>query len=169
MKKYQKYTAVGAAIVIVLIVGIVLAFSNNNKPTTSDSVGPKADEGLLKTTDNEKNPASEIGVGEFMIDEKNFEKEITEYKGIAMVDFFLPTCPHCQKIGPVISEIANETQGKYKIGKLNANTSPDMATKFSIQSVPAMIFFKDGKEVDRLIGSREKAEILAKLEEVSKK
>ncbi|MDD5693225.1 MAG: thioredoxin family protein [Patescibacteria group bacterium] len=168
MKKYQKYTAVFVAIIIVLTVGIVLAFSNNNKPTTSDRVD-KANEGLLKTANDEKNPASEIGVGEFMIDEKNFPKEITEYKGVAMVDFFLPTCPHCQKIGPVISAIANETQGKYKIGKLNANTSPDMATKFSIQSVPAMIFFKNGKEVDRLIGAREKAEILAKLEEVSKK
>ena len=168
MKNYKQYIGIGAAITIILLVGIVLAFSNNKSAEKSGSDSVKNQE-LIKTTGDEKNPASEIGEGEFKIDKDNFQKEITGYKGIAMVDFFLPTCPHCQKVGPVISEVAKETQGKYKIGKINANTNSAKATEFSIQSVPALIFFKDGKEVDRLIGAREKAEILAKLEEVSKK
>ena len=168
MKNYKQYVAVGAAVAIILLFGIMLAFSNNKsaKKSGSDSVNNQE---LIKTTENENNPASQIGEGEFKIDKDNFQKEVIEFKGIVMVDFFLPTCPHCQKVGPVISEIAKETQGKYKIGKINANTNPEKATEFSIQSVPALIFFKDGKEVDRLIGARGKAEILAKLDEVSKK
>jgi thioredoxin 1 len=166
MKNHTKYATIGAVITIVLIFGVVLAFSNNEK---QESSGDNSNQELIKTSGDENNPASEIGEGEFLITKDNFEAEITNYKGIAMVDFFLPTCPHCQKVGPTISEIAKETQGKYKIGKINANTNPDKATEFSIQSVPALIFFKDGKEVDRIIGAREKAEILAKLEEVAKK
>jgi thioredoxin 1 len=166
MKKNTKYIAIGAVIAIILIFGVVLAFSNNEK---QESSGDNSNQELIKTSGDENNPASEIGEGEFLITEDNFEAEITNYEGIAMVDFFLSTCPHCQKIGPIISEIAKETQGKYKIGKIDANTSPEKATEFSIQSVPALIFFKDGKEVDRLIGAREKAEILAKLDEIAKK
>jgi thioredoxin 1 len=81
---------------------------------------------------------------------------------------YLPTCPHCQKMRPVVSAVAKETKGKYKIGKADMSTNPDLGTKYSVESVPAFIFFKDGKEVGRLIGEQSKDALLAKLQEASK-
>lgn len=157
----KKSTIIAIVVVLAIIgVGVAVKFSQTG--------GDQKDEGLIKTDEEENNPASGIGEGEIRLTEDNFNKEIREYKGVALVDMFLPTCPHCQKIGPVISEIAKENQGKYKIGKLNTNLNNNLATEFKIENVPALIFFKDGKEVARMIGAKSKEEIAAKLQEISK-
>jgi thioredoxin 1 len=146
-------------IIAVLGIGILIASQNAGKPS---------DSGLIQADETNNNPAVAIGPGELKLTDDNFDSEIKQSKGVAMVDMFSPTCPHCQKIGPIVSEIAKETQGKYKIGKLNANTNSKTATEFEISNVPALIFFKDGKEADRLIGEQTKDVILAKLQEISK-
>lgn len=161
----MKRSVVIAIVVILAIlgVGIAIKFSQSGSSTEKTDSQP-----LIQTNTDENNPAAEIGEGEVKITDDNFEKEIKQYKGVAMVDFYLPTCPHCQKIGPVISEIAKENQGKYKIGKLDANVNPKSSGEFAIQSVPALIFFKDGKEVKRLVGEQPKQTMLDALAQVAK-
>lgn len=149
------------AVLAVLGVGIIIKFSQNSTSTTDKN-------GVVNIADDSNNPAVKIEAPEIRVTEDSFEAEIKNYKGIAMLDFYLPTCPHCQKIGPIVTEVAKETEGKYKIGKIDANKNNNLATQFQIESVPALIFFKDGNEVARLIGAQTKEAILAKLEEAGK-
>lgn len=114
------------------------------------------------------NPASDIGEGEYKFTPENFQKEVRDYKGVVFVDFYLPTCSYCKAAGPIISEVAKETQGKYKVGKINAQVASELTSEFKIESVPTQIIFKDGKEVSRLVGAQKKEAILEKLAEAEK-
>lgn len=159
----MKKTIIIGLVMVLAVLGVAIAikYSNSSTDTTQEQE-------TQVTEEETGNPASEIGEGEIRLTSGNFDKEVREYKGVALVDFYLPTCPHCKTVGPIISEIAKETQGKYKIGKINAQIASDLSGEFEIERVPALLFFKDGKEVARLIGAQDKAEIMAKLEEASK-
>lgn len=158
----MKKSTIVAIVVVFAIVGVGVAVKFSQTGTDQKN------QGLINTGEDANNPASEIGEGEIRLTDDSFQYEIKDYKGVALVDIYLPTCVHCQKIGPIISEIAKENQGKYKVGKLNANINSKTSEEFKVESVPALIFFKDGEEVARLIGEQSKAEIVAKLEELSK-
>lgn len=158
----MKKTIIVGLVMVLAVLGVAIAIKYSNSST---DVGQKQETQIEEETGN---PASEIGEGEVRFTEENFQNEVRDYKGVVMVDFYLPSCSHCKALGPVISEIAKETQGKYKIGKINAQIASTLTGEFQIEAVPAMIFFKDGKEVSRLVGEKEKAEILAKLEEAAK-
>lgn len=151
----MKKNVIVAVVMILAILGVGIAVKYS-----------KGDEVQVQNT----NPASQIGEGEFKFTPENFQKEVLDYKeSVVMVDFYLPTCPHCKTAGPIISAIAKENQGKYKIGKINAQLASELSTKYQIQSVPALLFFKNGQEVDRIEGAETKEKILQKLEEVSAK
>jgi thioredoxin 1 len=159
------------AVLAILGVGVAVKISKSSTgvDTGKTTTGGYCDVVNSQAFDLEKNnTASEIGEGEVKLTCENFKTEIEEYKGVAMVDMYSPTCPHCQKMGPIISEVAKETAGKYKIGKLNVMAYSTLGGNFAIESVPALIFFKDGKEVKRLIGSQSKEKVLTTLEEASK-
>lgn len=158
MKKNAIFTIV--AILAILGVGIAIKFSQNSTNSNSD-------EKSIVSNSNAENSAASIGEGEVRITNENFQSEVRDFKGVVMVDIFSPTCSHCQKMGPIVSEIAREQQGKAKVGKLNVLVSPEIASEFKIESVPAFIFFKDGKEVARIIGETPKEDLLSKLQELS--
>jgi thioredoxin 1 len=82
----------------------------------------------------------------------NFEKEIG--KGVTLVDFHANWCGPCRMLAPVLEEVAKEVKGKAAIGKVDIDSEQNVASKFQITSVPTMILFKNGKEVNRLIGLR---------------
>lgn len=152
-----------AALVIILAVagvGVAIKYSQGS----SDSTGKQNTE----SSTEENNPAAKVEPPEVMVTDANFEEEVVNYKGIVLVDMFSPTCSYCQKVGPIITEIAKETEGKYKVGKLNVLTESKTTGNFKIESVPALIFFKDGQEVKRLIGAQPKDKILEALAEVAK-
>lgn len=92
--------------------------------------------------------------------DQNFQKEVTDAKGLALVDFFAPWCGPCKIMGPIIEELANENKNaNIKIGKLNVDESPETSEKFGVMSIPTIIIFKDGKEVKRMTGARGKEEL----------
>ena len=95
--------------------------------------------------------------------DKNFNQEIETYKGTALVDFWAPWCGPCRMVGPIIEQLANEYQGKAKICKINVDENQEVPEKFGIQGIPTMLFFKDGKLVDSLVGAVPKATIEEKL------
>jgi len=81
-----------------------------------------------------------------------FEKEIQ--KGVVLVDFHANWCGPCRMLAPVLEEVAKTVHGKASIGKVDIDTEQKVASDFQISSVPTMILFKDGKEVNRLVGLR---------------
>ncbi|MCH7952145.1 thioredoxin [Patescibacteria group bacterium] len=91
------------------------------------------------------------------IDDKNFEEEVVKSKTPVMVDFWAPWCGPCKMAGPIIDELAEEYKGKVKIGKLNVDENQEQPAKFGVMSIPTVILYKDGKEVERKIGFGGKA------------
>ncbi len=77
------------------------------------------------------------------------------------VDFWAPWCGPCKMLGPIVESLADELDGKCVVAKVNIDENSASATKFGVMSIPTMVLFKDGKEVDRLVGLRSKDEILS--------
>jgi len=85
--------------------------------------------------------------------DENFEAEVLNSKVPVFVDFWAPWCGPCQMMGPLVEELAKESDAtKIKIGKLNVDESKEMAGKFAVLSIPTFKIFKGGKEVDTLTG-----------------
>lgn len=87
----------------------------------------------------------------FHITDANFEQTIKSNK-LVLVDFWANWCGPCRALAPTIAELAKEYGGKVLIGKLDVDENPQTAEKFQVFSIPTMIVFKDGAEVDRLVG-----------------
>lgn len=98
------------------------------------------------------------------ITDQTFEREAVQERGRpVLVDCWAPWCGPCRRIGPIMDELAAESQGRYKIGKLNVDENPQTAARFQIASIPTMLIFKDGQLVDRLIGLQSKQVIEERL------
>jgi thioredoxin 1 len=85
----------------------------------------------------------------------NFKNKIA--KGIVLVDFWAAWCSPCKMIAPIISELANQYEGKATIGKLNVDEHKQAASKYGVRSIPTLILFKDGEPVERFVGVKTKS------------
>ncbi len=90
----------------------------------------------------------------------NFEKEVLQSEVPVLVDFWAPWCGPCRMLGPVVSEIAKESDGSFKVGKVNTDDEMELATEYGIMSIPALFVFKDGKVVAKQVGVTTKNDIL---------
>ena len=95
---------------------------------------------------------------------EQFENDILKTQLPAMVDFFATWCGPCKMLSPVIDEIASELEGKAVVAKIDSDQWGDLCAQYNIRLLPTLVFFKDGKEVDRIVGMAEKEDILAKLQ-----
>ncbi len=97
--------------------------------------------------------------------DENFSDEVTNENSIpVLVDFWAPWCQPCMMLGPVVEELADELDGEVKVCKLNCDESADLAMVMGIMSIPCLVLFKSGKEVDRLVGLHSKDEIIQFIE-----
>ena len=80
-----------------------------------------------------------------------------------LVDAWAPWCGPCRMIAPVIDQLASESQGRYKITKLNVDENPMTASRYQIASIPTLLIFRDGQLIDRLIGLQSKPAIAERL------
>ena len=80
-----------------------------------------------------------------------------------LVDAWAPWCGPCRMIAPIIDQLAAESQGRYKISKLNVDENPVTASRYQIASIPTMLIFKDGQLIDRIIGLQSKPTIAERL------
>lgn len=96
----------------------------------------------------------------------NFNNEVIKSSQPVMVDVWAPWCGPCRKLGPVIEELAGEYSGKVKVGKLNTDESPTVASNYNVLSIPTVLFFKNGKMMDQLVGVQSKAELKKHLDKL---
>jgi thioredoxin len=104
-----------------------------------------------------------------VITDQTFEREVLAARGQpVLVDCWAPWCGPCRIIGPVMDQLAAESQGQYRIAKLNVDDNPQTASRFQIASIPTMLIFKDGKLIDRLVGVQPKPVIAERLRVASR-
>ncbi len=93
------------------------------------------------------------------VNKENFENDVLKNEKVVLVDFFATWCGPCKMLSPVLDQVSEESD-KAVIAKLDIDESLDIAKEYNVMSVPTMIIFKEGKEVDRLVGLRQKSQIL---------
>ena len=98
---------------------------------------------------------------EIKLSSENFEKEVLKSEKPVWVDFYADWCGPCNAMAPVIEEVATELDGKAKVGKINVDENSDIAVEYNVMSIPTLIVFKNGKEEKRLVGLRDKEELLS--------
>ena len=99
-----------------------------------------------------------------LVTSEDFQSKVLDATNPVLVDFFAVWCPPCQRIAPVIDEIAAEVEGSAEVYKLNIDENPDIASKYGVMSVPTFIVFKNGEAVNQMVGAYPKANILAMLQ-----
>jgi thioredoxin 2 len=98
------------------------------------------------------------------VTDANFADEVERSPLPVLVDMWAPWCGPCRQVGPVVEQLAAEFAGRMRVAKLNVDENPVTGARFQIQSIPALLVFKGGREVDRIIGAQPKSEILRRLE-----
>ncbi|MFA5140616.1 MAG: thioredoxin [Elusimicrobiota bacterium] len=98
------------------------------------------------------------------ITDSNFQDEVLTSAVPVVVDFWAPWCGPCRMLGPVIEELAGEYQGRVKVGKLNVDENPAAAQALRIEAVPTVMFFKDGRLVDRAMGVSHKSALRQRID-----
>jgi thioredoxin 1 len=94
----------------------------------------------------------------------NFQKEVLESDKLTVIDFWAEWCGPCRAIGPVIEELAKDYAGKVNIGKVNVDNNPNVSVNYGITSIPAILFIKGGKVVDKQIGAVPKSVLDKKIQ-----
>ena len=99
------------------------------------------------------------------VTDATFLTEIENHKGLAVVDFWAAWCGPCRMIAPILDQLATEYNGKAKVAKVDVDTNQQTAMRFNVRSIPSILFFKDGKHVDTVVGAVPKAHLERKFAE----
>ena len=105
-----------------------------------------------------------MGDNVLKITDGNFDNEVAKSGVPVLVDFWAEWCGPCRMMSPILDEVAPAYKGKLKIGKLNVDENQDTPSKFGVMNIPTMIFFKSGKEAERIVGAMSRAELQKKLD-----
>lgn len=96
------------------------------------------------------------------ITKNNFQEEVLNSEKPVLLDFWAPWCGPCRMVSPIVDEVAAE-RSDIKVGKVNVDEEPELASRFRIVSIPTLVVLKNGKIVNQAVGARPKSSILAML------
>ena len=97
---------------------------------------------------------------EIILTSDNFEAEVLKSDVPVLVDFWAPWCGPCRMMGPVIEELANESDGSYKVVKINVDDEIELASSYKVMSIPMLAVFKNGAIAEGRVGARPKEEVI---------
>ena len=103
---------------------------------------------------------------EVILSDSNFEEEVKKSTIPVMVDFYADWCGPCKMMAPLVAQLSEEYSGRCKVAKCNVTDYPGPASEYKIMSIPAFLFFKEGKVVDSVVGAVSKNELAGKIEQV---
>ena len=104
--------------------------------------------------------------GPIDVTDNTWEDEVLNSDLPILVEFWAEWCGPCKMIAPAVHDLAEEYTGKLNVAKVDIDNSPEIATKYGIRSIPALIFFRDGKPVDQVIGALPKGALKKKIDSV---
>ena len=103
-------------------------------------------------------------MSEIILTKANFEEEVLNADGKVLVDFLASWCGPCKMIAPVIEELAEELDGRVKVGKVNVDEEAELSIQYQVMSIPTILIFENGKVVGKSVGYSDKEELLELLE-----
>jgi thioredoxin 1 len=109
-----------------------------------------------------KNNKEDLNMSAVNINQNNFQNEVMESQKKVLLDFWAPWCGPCRMVVPMVEEIARE-RPDIKVGKINVDENPELASRFGIMSIPTLVVMEEGRIVNRAMGARPKNSILALL------
>jgi thioredoxin 1 len=99
-----------------------------------------------------------------VVTKDTFDQVVLQSQDIVMVDFWATWCGPCKIVAPVVEELAKEYEGKVTFVKLNTDENPDLASRYNIRGIPTLMFFREGKVMDQVVGAVPKAQLKSKLD-----
>jgi len=105
-----------------------------------------------------------VAEGILTLTDSTFDEEIKGSDEPVLVDFWAEWCGPCKMIAPVLEEIAGDSEGKLRVGKINVDENLELARRFEVMSIPTLILFKHGEPQHRIIGAKGKGQLLQELE-----
>ncbi|MDI9358143.1 MAG: thioredoxin [Phycisphaerales bacterium] len=100
-----------------------------------------------------------------IFDDENFRAKVLQHPGLCVVDFWASWCGPCRLMLPILDRLSEQYDGKVKIGKLNVDDNPEFSVEYGVTSLPTIIFFKNGKVVERFVGAMPQSFLEKKIEQ----
>ena len=106
-----------------------------------------------------------VGTHPVAVSDATFESEVEKHPGLVLVDFWAAWCGPCHMVSPILEQLAGEYNGKIKVAKLDVDANQRTAMRFNVRSIPSILFFKDGRHVDTLVGTYPKPIFVQKIQQ----